>query len=197
MTGSEKIVRLVHQADAEDINEPKSSLVEQAIEEHGMALQGFLLRATGSVSETDDIIQEVYLRLVKKNLTLNMLTTPKKAIPKAYLLKTAVNIIRDRKRREKVRNRDFHSSLDETTCSDKSPLIENTLLWRQGIQIVDDALRELKPIHQQVFLLHRIENLTFPQISERTGIPLRTVQRYMSLALQHCKSALEKQKWFD
>ena len=196
MTQQEKIVRLIYSASDNDVATPDYAIVEQAFKEHDKAIRRFLLSATGSVTETEDILQEMYLNLVKKRPSQDQFTASDTGIPKAYLLVAATNIIRDRKRRDRVRHIDRHSSIDDSSYKDTSPLVENQLIWRQGIQIVDIALKELKPVYREVFLLHRLENLSFPQISERTGIPLRTVQRYSSHALQHCKKALEKHKWF-
>jgi RNA polymerase sigma-70 factor (ECF subfamily) len=196
MTQQEKIIRLIYSASEESSDMPDYSIVEQAFKEHDQAIRNFLLSATGSATEAEDILQEMYLNLVKKQPKQDQFTASNNGIPKAYLLVAATNIIRDRKRRDRVRSMDLHRSIDDYACKDGSPLVENQLIWRQGVQIVDTALKELKPIYREVFLLHRLENLSFPQISERTGIPLRTVQRYSSHALLHCKEALEKHRWF-
>ncbi len=196
MTQQEKIIRLIYNASENNSDTPDYSIIEQALKEHDKSIRTFLLSATGSVTETEDILQEMYLNLIKKQPKQDQFTASDQGIPKAYLLVAATNIIRDRKRRDRVRNSDRHSPIDEYACKDTSPLVENQLIWRQGVKIVDTALKELKPIYREVFLLHRLENLSFPQISERTGIPLRTVQRYSSQALLHCKEALEKHRWF-
>ena len=186
-----KIVRLVPSAGKPERAVEKSETISRALEKHNKVLKLFLVRAVGSIAEAEDILQEVYLRLVRRQERETI-----SEFPRAYLFTTATNVIRDRRRRQKVRRNFDHDPFDETSCPDHTPSVEATMIWQEGLEIVKDALQDLKPIHRRIFVLHKIEGLSFPEIAKETGVPLRTVQRYASDALAHCAARLEKQKWF-
>jgi hypothetical protein len=60
------------------------------------ALMAFFLRRLGNHAEAEDMIQEVFIRLATKE-------SAQVQSPDAYIFRTAVNLLRDRSRREKVR----------------------------------------------------------------------------------------------
>src|ERR1700751_3050463 len=47
------------------VADPKASLVERLIAEHGGALQGFLRRRIRSKADASDLAQEVYVRMLR------------------------------------------------------------------------------------------------------------------------------------
>lgn len=157
-------------------------------------LSRFLMRATGNPEDKDDILQEVYLRLLKQEQK-----GQERHFTRAYLFMTATNIIRDRRRKERVRKKAGSVPYrDDKICPepiDPYPSAEAQLVWRQGVSIVQDALVDLKPVYAKIFMLHWGEGLTMSEISKRTEIPVRSVERYASHALSHCKRALEKRGW--
>lgn len=168
--------------------------VEGALARHDLALKGFIRRAARDAEDPDDILQEVYVRLLKqeRNEAVN-------DYPRAYLIVTATNIIRDRRRRQLVSGR---ASADPVLAvsagidaADPQPSAEDALMWREGVTIVEEALKSLQPKYVTVFILRWKEGLTFQEISQRTGIPTRSAERYASHALAHCRRVLEKRKW--
>lgn len=171
---------------------PESKAAVLAMQRHSASLRRFLIKVLNSEADADDVLQEMNLRLIRKERR-----EPVAEFPRSYMLMTATNIIRDRWRRQRVRQAGLHIPLDQLEHADERPTADTTLIWRQGLQIVKSALAELKPADRLIFLLHRVEGKTFREISEETGIPLRTVQRRASDALSHCKARLEQRKWFS
>lgn len=170
----------------------ESKAAALAMQRHSASLRRFLVKLLNSEADADDVLQELHIRLIRKERG-----EPVDAFPRSYLLMTATNIIRDRWRRQRVRQADLHIPLDQLEQADEQPSADTTLIWRQGLQIVKSALAELKPSDRLIFLQHRVQGKTFREISEETGIPLRTVQRRASDALSHCKARLEQRKWFS
>lgn len=158
------------------------------------ALRRFLVRTLKPYEDTEDVIQEVYLRLLKQQAK-----TPDKDFSRSYLFVIATNIIRDKRRHEWVQRRAGHEPLSKESeydqTSDPYPTAEAQIVWRDGLSIVKQALTSLKPNHAEVFLLHWGQGLTMVEISKRTGIPVRSVERYASHALSHCKDALKRRDW--
>ena len=68
--------------------------------------------------------------------------------------------------------------------------IHSDLNFRQQI-------RSLPPQQQEVLLLRFGQELTLRQIAQVTGVPLRTVQSRLRVALKKLKSQLEKEEHHD
>ncbi len=140
------------------------------------------------------MLQEVYVRLLQRE--------KQEAVtdyPRSYLFVTATNIIRDRRRRERVKEKAYRDplvhNLEQPERVDPHPSAESAVVWREGVEIVKGALQHIKPVYAEIFSMHWGEGLTFAEISRRTGIPIRSVERYAGYALAHCKRALEKRNW--
>lgn len=61
---------------------------------------------------------------------------------------------------------------------------------REQLEQVRQALHQLRPEEQEVFLLRQNGDLTYEQIASTIGIPLGTVKTRMRLALGKLRTAL-------
>lgn len=136
-----------------------------------------LLRSRGrSVDDTDDLIQEAFLRL--------QVYSRDRKVDKheAFLVRTALNLSVSQARQEK-RHRLEHGVLEKLVLIDPSPApdavyaSEKRLLhWKQGLEA-------LSPRRREVFLLNRVEGYSFPQIADRLGITLSMVEKHAARAV--------------
>lgn len=140
----------------------------------------------GGQQDADVIIQETYIRLLRQS-SLDHLEDN----ARAYIFTIATNLVRDSLRRHLRRFGDAHESLneEELVSAEQSP--PHNAQWQQSLDRLQLALRELKPITRQVFLLSRFEEMTYPEIAEALSISSRTVERHMSLAFKHLQKTLE------
>lgn len=124
--------------------------VEEALARHQGALQRFLVRALRPDEDAEDILQEIYTRLLKREREDGV-----KDYPRAYLFVTATNIIRDVRRRRYVREQANNDPLlaisIKSEVADPHPSAEATLVWKEGVEIVQEALRALNPKYVKVF----------------------------------------------
>ena len=51
---------------------------------------------------------------------------------------------------------------------------------------IDRLLDGLKPVVREAFLLSQLDGLTYPQIAERLGLSVSSIQQYMTQAFTHC-----------
>jgi len=136
-----------------------------------------LLRSRGrSIDDTEDLIQEAFLRLqlYYRDHAVNN--------PEAFLVRTALNLSADQSRqaqREPVE----HGVLEKLVLIDPSPTPDavyagekRLLHWKQGLSM-------LSPRRREVFLLNRVEGYSFPQIAERLGITLSMVEKHAARAV--------------
>ena len=136
-----------------------------------------LLRSRGrSVDDTDDLIQEAFLRLQTycRDHAIEK--------PEAFLVRTALNLSADQSRREH-RVAFERGPVEELVLIDPYPTPdevyasqERLLHWKQGVAA-------LSPRRREVFLLNRLEGHSFPQIAERLGITLSMVEKHAAKAV--------------
>jgi RNA polymerase sigma-70 factor (ECF subfamily) len=138
----------------------------------------FFRRRVGSEAEAEDLAQEVFLRLLRRPDAETIDN------PEAFLFRTAVNLLRDRARR----NNTFAShALDLAARQDSieglSP--ERVLQGRQSLAAAMRILEELDERVRDAFILNRLEGLKYAEIAELFGVSVSSVEKYVIKALAH------------
>jgi RNA polymerase sigma-70 factor (ECF subfamily) len=124
--------------------------------------------------EIDDIIQEMYARIVSQPV----LETIK--YPRQYAIQTATAIIIDHMRRSRVISIHSAGDLDqlEISAPDASP--EQQLEFRDEIAEVARSLALLPERTRDVLILRRVEGLSQRETADRMGISIKTVEKHMA-----------------
>jgi RNA polymerase sigma-70 factor (ECF subfamily) len=136
-----------------------------------------LLRSRGrSVDDTDDLIQEAFLRL---QLYCRDHTVQK---PEAFLVRTALNLSADQSKRER-QVRIEPGALERLTLIDPSPSPDAVYAGQMRLHHWKAGINALSPRQREVFLLNRIEGYSFIQIAERLGITLSMVEKHAAKAV--------------
>lgn len=143
-------------------------------EHHGMARR--LRLAVSDPDDAADLLQDAFERLAG----LAGSTTP--ATPKAYLGQVIRNLVIDRARRAH-RRADLSKTLSvaalTSVAPDQAHILEAEDLMRQYRAVVD----ALSPRTREVFLLHRVDELTYAEIGRQLGITVATVEYHITRAL--------------
>lgn len=156
-------------------------------------LLGFIRNRVSSSEEAEDILQDVFYQFVAGFETIESLDRVT-----SWLYSVARNKIIDRYRRDAARPKktDFElvtSSEDDTplTLQDILPDLDNTpesTLLREAIwDEITDALEELPADQREIFILNEIEEKSFREIAEETGVSINTLlsrKRYAIIALR-------------
>lgn len=162
-------------------------------------LLGFIRNRVSSVEEAEDILQDVFFQFIAGYETIESLDRIT-----AWLFSVARNKIIDRYRKDAVRpvRTGFTG---QTGTDDDSPLTlqeilpdlgntpEDTLFREVIWEAVIDALDELPADQREIFILNEMEDRSFREISEKTGISINTLlsrKRYAILALRKKLQAL-------
>jgi len=154
--------------------------------EHHASLVRFLRRLINDDDEVADIAQEAYYRLLRHNEKGAL-----RGYERAYLFKTAINLIRERHRRrcaDPVVERGHNGTALEAISQAPSP--ERTLEWRQGVDLMREALLDLPAAERRMFVLHRLRGRTCAEIAAACGVSERTVRRRLAAAIAHCRDRL-------
>ena len=147
------------------------------------ALERFFARRAARLGDTEDLTQEVFLRLATRGGG-----EPIERID-GYIFQTAANVLTDRARRVAVRAGDRHVCYDEDqhAVEDFSP--ERVLLAREQVAMVRTVLERLPDRVRAAFVLHRFEELGYAEIAKRLGVSVSSIEKYISQALKELTAA--------
>ncbi len=156
-------------------------------------LLGFIRNRVSSSEEAEDILQDVFYQFVAGFETIESLDRVT-----SWLYSVARNKIIDRYRRDAARPKktdfEFVAGTDDDsalTLQDILPDLDNTpesTLLREAIwDEITDALEELPADQREIFIQNEIEERSFREIAEETGVSINTLlsrKRYAILALR-------------
>jgi RNA polymerase sigma factor (sigma-70 family) len=156
-------------------------------------LLGFIRNRVSSVEEAEDILQDVFFQFVAGYDTIESLDRVT-----SWLFSVARNKIIDRYRRDATRPQraeiGMSAGMDDDaplTLQDILPDLGNTpedAYLRDAIwEAIMDALDELPVEQREIFVMNEIEDRSFREIAEETGVSINTLlsrKRYAILALR-------------
>ena len=155
MTGSDD-ARLVGET-----LEGNLSAFERLVDRYQQALYNVAFRITGDAADAEDIAQSAFLKAYEKLRSYD---------PKfkffSWLYRIAVNeaLNTQKKRRH-------HDALEESTLADHAT---DEQVDRDGI--IQRCLDRLTPDHRTVVILRHFEDLSYEEIGETLGLPVKTVK---------------------
>lgn len=156
-------------------------------------LLGFIRSRVSSLEEAEDILQDVFFQFISGFETIESLDRVT-----SWLYSVARNKIIDRYRRDASRPQrtDFEwiSGREDDvplTLQDILPDLDNTpesTLLREAIwDEITDALAELPADQREIFIQNEMEEKSFREIADETGVSINTLlsrKRYAILALR-------------
>ncbi|MEY4590423.1 MAG: hypothetical protein RL497_2499 [Pseudomonadota bacterium] len=128
--------------------------------------------------EAEDIVQDAFHNILRAN-NIDQLKNPK-----AYLYKTANNLALNRLRQQ--RQEPSMISLDEVKDSETADVIspERRVFAQQNLVRLEAALNQLPEKYRRTFLLSRIQEKTYREISEQLNITESTVEKHIIKVLK-------------
>ncbi|UYZ57691.1 RNA polymerase sigma factor [Hymenobacter latericus] len=171
--------------------------VQEAVREQRGKLLAFIRRRIPDEADAEDVLQDVFYELVQSY----RLVKPVEQMA-AWLFRVARNKIIDRYRRPKPASLEEAAGYHAASDSDEPLLLADVLpapddstetaMARETImEAILDALGELPPPQRQVFVWHEFDGKTFRQMSEETGVPLKTLISRKHYAVQQLRTKLQ------
>lgn len=164
----------------------KNQLVAQLAATHGKRLRQFLGRRIRNAADIPDLMQEVFLRLLRVPRHESIRS------PEAYLMTIARHVAQQHRLEAAPRHTlDLEEALaDLRSSSGADPVLEVTA--EQCRDALEETLERMAPRVQATFLLHRRDGLTMDQVSERLGISGPMAKKYLVKALVQLRKRLKE-----
>ena len=143
--------------------------------EYRPALMAFFLRRVHDYAVAEDMTQEVFIRIADADHAAMRRAD-------AYIFQVAANLLRDRSRRERVRD-DYAAGLRA-----QDPLVETidphrVAADREALALLRQGLEELPERSRRIFLLFRFEQIDQRTIAEAFGISVSAVEKHIHRAM--------------
>jgi len=159
------------------IAEPLTREFENIFREHYDLVHGTAYGVTGRREDAEDVVQTVFLRLLRRELPPDFHRNPK-----AYLYRAAVNqslnIIRSRRRRPTTAIEHLEISA-ATGTADQAEAIHRNLY---------EAIGELKPKHAEILILRYVHDYSDADIAKLLGTSRGTI----AVSLYRSRAQLKK-----
>ena len=192
-TSDESEARLIQRLVARD--ERAFNDLVRAYERRIFAL---VLRMLGNAAEAEDLAQEVFVQVFKAIGTFrgdSKLST--------WMYRIAVNLCKNRTKYLRVRHSDEQDQLD--AVAERVPMGEvgsasvghvvrpdEAMAGMQVERIVQDAIQKLEPSFRECLVLRDVEELSYEEIGEITGLPPGTVKSRIHRARAQLKEVVER-----
>jgi RNA polymerase sigma-70 factor (ECF subfamily) len=155
--------------------------------DHAPALRRFIGRTSIDQSRTEDVVQEVILRVWRQ--------APQVTSMRAYLLQTTRNILIDMHRAAGRRVTEVADDRDDDSRARVDSRVPNPVVEidRALDQVlVEDALARLQPDHRAVVLALYYQRLTVVEAAVELRIPAGTVKSRAFYAVRSLRAILDE-----
>lgn len=172
--------------------EQKRENITQTVKENSGGLFRFIRSKVPTTADAEDILQEVWYRFT------SVVDTEPIEQASAWLFRVARNRITDRYRKKKEESIEDLAYVDEEGNSffkeilfqsDDNPQSElfQDVFW----EALFVALDELPENQKEVFVWNEMEGQTFQEISDSTGINIKTLISRKGYAVKHLRKQLQ------
>ena len=147
------------------------AVLDRIYERHVADVDRWVRRLTGPCEDVEDLVHEVFLVAVRRRGSFRG-----DASVKTWLFRIAHNVVRGRRRRDRVRRWLFARHTDELpveSVAAVTPLEE--IERREQSARLYAALDRMADVYRTVLILYEIEGLSGEQVAELLGVPLGTI----------------------
>jgi RNA polymerase sigma-70 factor (ECF subfamily) len=163
---------------SDDFGDPRKALALEAGPLR-RSLSAYFRRRIREPGEVEDLVQEVFARIVARDNTkpVENLT--------GYIFQIASSVLMDRARRRRSRRADAHLHFEPDLHGGADFDPERILSGREDLTRVMAALLSLPELTRTIFVLHRLEGRKQREIALQLGISIKSVEKHMVRAGRH------------
>lgn len=156
---------------------------------HRQELHAYLTNKLKDAETAADLTQEAFLRYAERKSASDTNVTH----DRSYLYRTAHNLAVDHVRQKTRQKTDSSTHDDMGGIADDQPTQEDQADARQKINQLQAVIDELPERTRQIFILNKIEGLSYTETAEQLGISESSVQKHLAKALLNVMQRLRPQ----
>ncbi|ROQ21712.1 RNA polymerase sigma-70 factor (ECF subfamily) [Marinimicrobium koreense] len=145
--------------------------------EYKLPLYKYFLKCVSSVDEAEDLVQEVFLRLLKSNSCDRIDNLD------SYIFRVAANTYKDYLRYYAVRSKGEHCSLEDAPEPWSEISAERAAMGEQAVNKLKVELYKLPERTRDIFVMRAIQNRPYAEIAELMSISTRSAEKHTAKAI--------------
>ena len=161
----------------------RSSILERLFRSEAPGLVRFVRSRIGKEEEVYDLVQEAFVCLAAARPQVLL------ERPEAYLQRIARNLVFDRYRRNDPLRSPTHVVVEEALSVASPPDQEWALEADDARSRYVAVLDTLSPRTREIFLLNRVDGLSYADIAARMNLTVKSIEYHMSRALAQLHQA--------
>lgn len=166
--------------------EEDSRWFKSEVQPHEPALRGYLRRKYPNL-DTDDVVQESYLKLFRANSARKIISA------KAFLFTVAVNTANTLFRRNKIYSPTPIDELPEWEVLEGNiPDVTETVQAHERRELLLSVVVELPSRCREIFLLRTVRGLSNGEIARQLGLNEGTVRTQVIRGMKRCAELLQE-----
>ena len=168
--------------------------ITEVVERERSRLRNFIRRRVPDPGDAEDILQDVFHRLVEANRLLMpiehvtgwLFRVARNRITDVFRKQTPENFSDQDVRKEDDETRFFEDLLPSADADPEERYARNALL-----EEIELALEELPEEQREVFIAHEFEGRSFREMAEATGVSINTLLARKRYAVLHLRERLQ------
>lgn len=153
---------------------------------HRGEIQEYLDRRLRCKETAADLTQDTFMRLSEQMGRTRIDNF------RAYLFSSARNLFIDHTRRQEHRKGEALDTEQMSAAEQSTPTLEQGAIAHQQLAALNEVIASMPAPCREVFVLVRVEGLTYVQIGERLGISSKTAFSRMVRALELLKAGMSE-----
>ncbi len=145
--------------------------------EYKVPLRNYFLKRVNTAEEAEDLVQEVFLRLLKRNVSDQIDSLD------SYLFQVAANTYKDCLRYHATRGEGQHCSLEDAPEPRSEISTERVVIAKQSLNQLEKELDNLPERTRDIFVMRAIQNRPYAEIAKVMDISTRAVEKHTAKAL--------------
>lgn len=167
------------------LNKGDMSAFDVIYKKYSRRLYGFVFRYVKQETDTEEIVQEVFIKIWKSRDKINVYSSFE-----SFLFTVAhnatVNLLKKRATEQKYKEHVKSLQSIDTTYE-----LTDEVHYKELRQKFQSLLGELSPRQKEIFYLSREEGLSHKEIAEKLGISVNTVKNHLVSTLAFLKRNLD------
>jgi RNA polymerase sigma factor (sigma-70 family) len=156
------------------------------VQPHELKLRSWLRARFPSLEDTDDVVQESYVRLLRAREARPIRNT------KSYLFSTALHVALDLFRRDRSGPFQPVSDVERLSILEERPAAGDCASRAEELQILREAVEALPTRCRQIFTLRKLYGLSHREIAAKLGISEKTIEEQVNRGIRRCSAFLRR-----